>query len=54
MATVLPNVTSHKFKNLHGNTTYRVSLEAFAGDESIIYASTLITTSLTGKNNFFL
>ncbi|KAK0399755.1 hypothetical protein QR680_003199 [Steinernema hermaphroditum] len=46
---VSANQTDYKFERLFGNTTYRVSIEAFAGQHSLWYTSTLITTSLAGE-----
>ncbi|KAK0399756.1 hypothetical protein QR680_003199 [Steinernema hermaphroditum] len=47
---VSANQTDYKFERLFGNTTYRVSIEAFAGQHSLWYTSTLITTSLAALN----
>ncbi|VDN54747.1 unnamed protein product, partial [Dracunculus medinensis] len=45
-ATVEPNVTSYQFDNLIGNTTYRISVEGFSNDRSVLYTSAMISTSL--------
>ncbi|MFH4978223.1 hypothetical protein AB6A40_004932 [Gnathostoma spinigerum] len=43
---IRPNETSYYFDKLLGNTTYRISVEGFSESESLLYASSLITTSL--------